>query len=56
MIPNVTTLAPSLDEVELVLFESEGLDNLPGEWEIKALMDLSVHGKVGFNIHYSILA
>jgi sugar phosphate isomerase/epimerase len=54
IIPNVTTLAPFLDEVELVLFESEGLDNLPDEREIKALMDLSVHGKVGFNIHLPI--
>jgi sugar phosphate isomerase/epimerase len=54
IIPNVTTLAPFLDEVELVLFESEGLDNLRDEREIKALMDLSVHGKVGFNIHLPI--
>jgi sugar phosphate isomerase/epimerase len=54
ILPNVTTLAPLLDEVELVLFESEGLNNLPDEREIKALMDFSLHGKVGFNVHLPI--
>jgi len=54
ILPNVTTLAPFVDEVELVLFESEGLDNLSDEREIKALMDLSIHGKVGFDVHLPI--
>ncbi len=54
ILPNVTTLAPLLDEVELVLFESEGLNNLPDEREIKALMDFSLHGKTGFNVHLPI--
>jgi len=54
ILPNVTTLTPFFDEIELVLFESEGLDNLPTEGEIKALMDFSLHGKTGFNVHLPI--
>ena len=54
ILPNITTLAPLLDEVELVLFESEGLNNLPDEREIKALMDFSLNGKVSFNVHLPI--
>lgn len=54
IIPNITALAPLMDEVELVLFESKGLNNLPDQQEIKTLMDFSLHGKVDFNIHFPI--
>jgi sugar phosphate isomerase/epimerase len=54
IIPNVTTLAPFLDEVELVLFESEGQDNYPDEVELRELMNFSLNGKVGFNIHLPV--
>lgn len=54
IIPNVTLLAPFFDEIELVLFESEAQDNLPGESEINALKGLSLHQDVGFNIHLPI--
>jgi len=54
IVPNVTLLAPFLDEIELVLFESEGQDDLSDENEIKALKDLSLHQGVGFNIHLPI--
>ena len=54
IIPNVTLLAPFFDEIELVLFESEALDNLPGEWEINTMIDLSIHQDVQFNVHLPI--
>lgn len=54
IIPNVTLLAPFFDEIELVLFESEALDNLPSEWEINTLVDLSIHQDIRFNVHLPI--
>ena len=54
IIPNVTTLAPFLDEVELVLFESEGQDNYPDEVELGNLMNFCLNGQVGFNVHLPV--
>jgi len=54
IVPNVAKLAPFLDEIELVLFESEGLDNYPDETQMKDLMSLSIHQGVDFNIHLPI--
>jgi len=54
ILPNVATLAPFLDEIELVLFESEGQDNYPGEVELRKLMDFCLNGKVAFNVHLPI--
>jgi sugar phosphate isomerase/epimerase len=54
IIPNVTTLAPFLDEIELVLFESEGQHNYPDEVELKDLMNFCLKGEVGFNIHLPV--
>jgi sugar phosphate isomerase/epimerase len=54
IIPNVTTLAPFLDEVELVLFESEGQDNYPDEIELRNLMNFCLNGQVSFNVHLPI--
>jgi sugar phosphate isomerase/epimerase len=47
-------LAPFFDEIELVLFESEGKDNLPGEEEIGRLTSLSIDHEVNFNVHLPI--
>lgn len=54
LLPNVVKLAPFFDEIELVLFESEGRNNLPEEEEIGALMDLSSHQELNFNVHLPI--
>ena len=54
IIPNVTTLAPFLDEVELVLFESEGQDNLPDDVQLSALINFSLLQEVNFNVHLPI--
>jgi len=54
IIPNVTLLAPFFDEIELVLFESGGQDNLPNEEQIKHLKNRCIHHGVGFNVHLPI--
>jgi sugar phosphate isomerase/epimerase len=54
IIPNVVALAPFLDEIELVLFESEGQDNLLDEMEIQILKDISFRENVGLNVHLPI--
>lgn len=54
LLPNVMKLAPYFDEVELVLFESEGQNNLPEEEEIRALKDFSLNQGLNFNIHLPI--
>jgi sugar phosphate isomerase/epimerase len=48
--PNVARLAPSFDEIELVLFESRSQDSI----QIKRLMELSSLHRVGFNVHLPI--
>lgn len=54
IVPNVTLLAPLLDEIELVLFQSEDLGNIPDDSEIRDLLALSkIHG-IGFNVHLPI--
>ncbi len=54
ILPNVVKLAPFLDEIELVLFESEGQDNYPDEVELKNLMNFSLNGEVSLNVHFPI--
>jgi sugar phosphate isomerase/epimerase len=54
IVPNVAKLAPFLDEIELVLFESEGQDNYPGEMELRDMMNFCLKGEVSFNIHLPI--
>jgi sugar phosphate isomerase/epimerase len=51
IIPNVTMLAPFVDEVELVLFESESQDNYPDDAQIKGLMNFRLRQDIAFNIH-----
>jgi sugar phosphate isomerase/epimerase len=54
IVPNVAKLAPFLDEIELVLFESEGQDNYPDEIEFRNLMNFCLKGEVSFNVHFPI--
>ncbi len=54
IIPNVTRLAPFLDEIELILFESKELDRYPDEARMKDLMNLSLRQEVNFNVHLPI--
>ncbi len=54
ILPNVTILAPFFDEIELVLFESEGQGNLPDDVQLSALINFSLHQEVNFNVHLPI--
>jgi sugar phosphate isomerase/epimerase len=54
IIPNVAMLAPFFDEIELVLFESGGQDNLLGDIQFSTLINFSLHQEVNFNIHLPI--
>ena len=54
ILQNVVKLAPFVDEIELVLFESGGQDNYPDEAELRNLMNFCLRGEVGFNVHLPI--
>lgn len=54
IIPNVRMLAPYLDEIELVLFESEGQDNLPSNEDVENLVFLSEDADITYNVHLPI--
>jgi hypothetical protein len=41
ILPNVRYLAPLVDDIELVLFESEGMSNLPSKQVIEELAALA---------------
>ena len=50
-IPNVKMLGPYLDEIELLLFESQGTDALPSRAVITELSRLAQEFKLSYNIH-----
>jgi sugar phosphate isomerase/epimerase len=54
LIPNVVKLAPFFDEIELVLFESQGQDNLSDGEQVLGLRDLRLQQGINFNIHLPI--
>jgi sugar phosphate isomerase/epimerase len=54
LLPNVAALAPFLDEIELVLFESESEDNLPYQDQMDCLRDHAARHQTGFNVHLPI--
>jgi sugar phosphate isomerase/epimerase len=51
ILPNVRFLGPHLDEVELVLFESQDLNNLPTPAEIGELANLAEDFDLTYNVH-----
>jgi sugar phosphate isomerase/epimerase len=53
IIPNVKMLAPYLDEIELLLFESS-LDSLPTMQQIKELALLAEQNDLSYNVHLPI--
>lgn len=50
-IPNVMMLGPYVDEIELLLFESQGADVLPSRTVIKSLCRLAAEFDLSFNVH-----
>lgn len=54
ILPNVRYLAPLVDDVELVLFESEGTDNYPSDQTISALRQLADEHDLTYTIHFPL--
>ena len=50
-IPNVKMLGPYLDEIELLLFESKGVDALPSRAVIAELSNLAKEFDLTYNVH-----
>ncbi len=51
IVPNLKFLAPYLDEVELVLFQSGHEENLPSSREIRYMGDLAHDLDITYNVH-----
>lgn len=51
ILPNVRFLAPIVDDVELVLFESAEHSNLPGPPEIAELKQLAADNSLSYTVH-----
>ena len=51
ILANIAFLAPYFDEIELVLFESQGINNLPTPAEIRALAGLAEDFDLKYNVH-----
>jgi len=54
VVPNVIKLAPLLDEIEIVFYESKGQDAFPDARLIEDLKGISLKADVRFNIHLPI--
>ncbi len=54
ILPNVKLLAPYLDEIEILLFESSSKDNFPSKDELYALSVLAEEFCLTYNIHLPI--
>ena len=54
ILPNVRYLAPLVDDIELVLFESEGEDNLPTTQVIRALNELAQEHSLSYTVHFPL--
>ncbi|NNL77173.1 MAG: hypothetical protein HKO68_12630, partial [Desulfobacterales bacterium] len=50
-VPNVKMLGPYLDEIELLLFESQGTDALPSRAIISELCRLAGEFDLSYNVH-----
>ena len=51
IIPNIRFLGPYVDEIELVLFESEGEQSLPSSAEIGEMRHLAAEFDLVYNVH-----
>ncbi len=54
ILPNVELLAPYLDEIELILFESDPEDGLPTRDEIMNLAEIGQKQDISYNVHLPI--
>ena len=51
ILPNVEFLAPLVDDVELVLFESDAISNLPSEEAVRELGRLARRERLSYTVH-----
>lgn len=51
ILPNVVSLAHFLDEIELVLFETEAGADLTGDEQVQALQELSSRNNLSYDVH-----
>lgn len=54
IIPNVTALAGVIDDIELVLFESEKISNLPDKATIQTLCTLAEEHDLTYTVHFPL--
>ena len=54
ILPNAVMLAPFVDEIELVLFQSRSNQDLPQEDEIRELSEISKDRNLTYNVHLPI--
>lgn len=54
ILPNVRYLAPLIDDIELVLFESEGEDNLPTKSVVRSLKTLAREHDLTYTVHFPL--
>ncbi len=54
ILPNVRYLADKVDDIELVLFESEAMSNLPDRSTIKALASLAKEHQLTYTVHFPL--
>lgn len=51
IIPNIEYLKDKVDDVEIVLFESDEMSNLPSDEDICRLKEIAVHDDLTYSIH-----
>ncbi|MBN2527106.1 MAG: sugar phosphate isomerase/epimerase [Deltaproteobacteria bacterium] len=54
LLPNIEALAGLVDDVEVVLFESEAFSNLPGEDVIERMAQIGQQHGMSFTIHFPL--
>ncbi len=54
IIPNVTYLAPLVDDIELVLFESEEISNLPSDEIVDELLRIATEHGITYTVHFPL--
>lgn len=54
IVPNVEMLAPFLDEIELLFFESRQPDSIPTKTEINELHEISKDHGITYNVHLPV--
>ncbi|HAF86241.1 MAG TPA: sugar phosphate isomerase/epimerase [Sphaerochaeta sp.] len=54
ILSNVRYLAPLVDDIELVLFESEGEDNLPSKCVLQTLKELALEHSLTYTVHFPL--